>query len=104
MNKIHFTEGFPRIERMASGHLCLELSDSIGYEHFFEYAELIMSKISGRVKNRNNSYVTCIWDVLVRGDSYRLVYEDYPCLISLESSSDCAYENIENILKALVEN
>lgn len=101
MSNFFFKIGFPKIEKMASGHLCLELSESVGYENFNEYAEWVISNISGKVKNKNNSYVICIWDVLVEDDSYRLVYEDCPCLISLESSSDSADERMEDIFRLL---
>jgi len=88
MDILRFQKGYPQIIKMASGHLSLELSDKVSFDNFPAYAELFLSTVDGSLKERNDSVVMCIWEVVVNERKYRLVYDDYPCGVSLESNSD----------------
>ena len=88
MSTLRFQKNYPKIIKMASGHLSLELSDQISFDSFPEYAELFLSIVGGSVIERGDSIVMCIWDVVIDEYKYRLVYDDYPCGVSLESDND----------------
>lgn len=88
MKTIHFPKGYPKLIKMASGHLSLEISDNVSYESFLEQAELFLASVGGAIKNRNDSFIMCIWKVEINDREFRLVYDDYPCGVSLESNNE----------------
>lgn len=96
MSTLIFPKGYPKIIKMASGHLSLELSDEVSFDSFPEYASLFLAAVGGTVEERNDSIIMCIWNVLIKGKRYRLVYDDYPCGVSLESQD---YESDDEIIK-----
>lgn len=101
MNTLHFPKGYPKIIKMASGHLSLELSDRVSFDDFPEYAELFLAAVDGSVKKRGDSIIMCIWDVVIKGCKYRLVYDDYPCGVSLESDNETSDSELTRIKEML---
>ncbi|MGI2030382.1 DUF3630 family protein [Endozoicomonas acroporae] len=102
MDTLFFVEGYPRLQKMASGHLSLELSDKITLDEFPEFANRLISVVGGIVEEKNHSVIMCIWDVSINDKQYRLVYDDYPCGVSLESDNDDSDREIYRI-KSLLE-
>lgn len=88
MSAFVFPSGFPWVIKMASGHLSLELSDQVFLDDFPEYAYLFLEVLNGSVEERHDSIVMCIWEVIIHNKKFRIVYDDYPCGVSLESYSD----------------
>lgn len=83
------------IGRMSSGRLYAELTSEIGWEGFPDYAEKFVNMFSGRIVSKNDSVDCRVWGVLLNNQSLRLVYEDFPLMITLESQSDGGDEFIE---------
>ena len=74
------------ISRMASGHLCLSLSEHVSWEAFPNFANLLLSGLGGRVKERLDGPEIRLWQVEFGSSAVRLVFDDYPLMVSLESS------------------
>jgi hypothetical protein len=73
---------------MASGHLCLNLSEQVEWEAFPAYAEQLLRVLRGRKVESLSSVDIRIWDLLLHGTRVRLVFDDFPVMVSLESSDD----------------
>jgi len=89
------------LSKMASGHLCLNLSEKISWEIYPDFAESIIKICDGTVKDKVESPEMRIWIVVIAQQELRLVYEDYPQLVSLESCSDEADQLIKNLYAKL---
>ena len=73
---------------MASGHLCLNLTESVGWGDFPAYADGLLRLLNGSVHTKADGVELCVWKVRFGSCELRLVYEDFPTMISLESSTD----------------
>jgi hypothetical protein len=89
------------IEAMASGHCCLNLSEQVGWSEFPEYAEKLLSKLGGRQVSVADAPDIRLWEVEVDGESLRLVYDDYPVMVSLESDTDSSDSLLRRLLTQL---
>lgn len=85
------------IGRMTSGRLFLELTSDIGWEGFPNYAQEFVKLLSGSVISRSDSVDTRIWGVMINNEILRLVYEDFPVMVSLESKSEEGDRIIEDL-------
>ncbi|AZE97661.1 hypothetical protein C4J95_0166 [Pseudomonas orientalis] len=74
--------------RMRSGRLYAELTSDVGWEGFPSYAEEFVKLFSGKIISRSDSVDTRVWGVIIEDLLLRLVYEDFPVMISLESQSE----------------
>ncbi|MHA6194459.1 DUF3630 family protein [Pseudomonas wadenswilerensis] len=72
---------------MKTGRLCADLHTQVGWEGFPEYVKEFLKVFSGRVMSRYDSVDTRLWEILLEGEKLRLVYEDFPVMICLESIS-----------------
>lgn len=87
-----------RLERMTSGHLCLNLSERISWEGFDKYAEALLREVGGvKLRIVAESVEMRIWGVTIRGQPLSLVYSDYPSMVSLESSANAGDEALEHV-------
>ena len=75
------------VEPMASGHLSLELTEQPSWGSFERYAEELLRRLEGRVVERGTIVDMHLWKVEIETVPLRLVYEDYPNRVSLESES-----------------
>lgn len=75
------------IEKGASGHLGLVLTERIGWDEFEVYAGEILRRLDARVIERAITVDMQLWDIEVETVPLRLVYEDFPNRVVLESSS-----------------
>jgi hypothetical protein len=76
------------VDRMSSGHLNLNLSKLIPWEDFPGYASKVAKCSGGIIKDKADAPDMRIWTIFVNGTELRLVYDDYPQTISLESDSE----------------
>lgn len=74
--------------RMRSGRLYAELTSDVGWEGLPSYAEEFVKLFSGKIISRSDSVDTRVWGVIIEDLLLRLVYEDFPVMISLESQSE----------------
>ena len=70
---------------MASGNLWMILSESISWEEFPRYATSILQFVGGSKVDVAESVEMRLWNVKILGQSMRLVYDDFPQMVSLES-------------------
>lgn len=88
---------------MHSGHLCLNLTENVGYEDFPKFALALLRHIGGAKSSENHSPGTSILKFVFEEVGLRLVYDDYPEMISIEAScakGDEAALAIKKILEA----
>jgi hypothetical protein len=76
------------LQKMASGHLCLELTEAVAFEDFPKFADEFLSTIGATVLHRLESFDLQIWDILLSNCEMRLVFEDFPVMVSIRSTSD----------------
>lgn len=88
--------------RMKSGRLYAELISDVGWEGFPNYAEEFIKLFSGSIISRNDAVDTRVWGVIIKGQSLRLVYEDFPVMISLESQSEGGDRFVEELREVLI--
>jgi hypothetical protein len=75
------------IAPMASGHLSLELTEQPNWGSFERYAEEFLRRLGGRAVEKGSAADMHLWNVEIEAVPLRLVYEDYPNRICLESAS-----------------
>ena len=97
MNILHFDA--LKLVSMASGHLCLELSEKVEWEDFPNFASIILKKINGRVIKKCESVDIKLWTVLIDGVELYLVWDDYPFMTTFEALDDAG----DALLKMLFE-
>ena len=87
---------------MASGHLCLHITEKINWEEFPEYAAMLLKFLNGKTMYKADAPDIRVWDVLINKKKYRLVFDDYPVMVSLESDDDEADNGIKAIREILL--
>ena len=70
---------------MASGHLCLNLSETVTWETFPGYAHDLLAALGGRRTRAVEAPDLRLWDVTIDGHPFQLVFDDFPQMVSLES-------------------
>ena len=91
------------IGQMASGHLNLDLSGKVSWNEFPKYASKLVKMCDGIVKNKSDAPDIRIWYIRINEVDLRLVFDDYPQMVSIESSSDAADEKIK-LLNEMLDN
>jgi len=76
------------IELMKSGRSCLNLNSRIAWEQFPEYAENLAHVLGAKIQKKTDSFDVRIWEFLIQGELARLVFDDFPVMVSLESTSE----------------
>lgn len=84
---------------MASGHLCLELTETIEWREFPAFAEEFTEMIGVQVSNKVESVYCHIWHLRFPACEIRLVYDDFPIMVTLESDTSQG----DDILRSLSE-
>ena len=82
---------------MASGNLYLELTEQIGWEVFPSYATELLNRIGGIVTDKAEAVDVRIWYVQIESCNVRLVYDDFPVRVSIESQDQAGNELIEQL-------
>ncbi|PBQ01771.1 hypothetical protein CCL17_13510 [Pseudomonas congelans] len=90
-----------RIEKMHSGHSCLNLSAEIDWDNFPRYADSILGLLGGTVTSKSDAVDVRVWDVKIKGEAFFLAYEDFPSMISLESKNANGDALIEEFFSVL---
>lgn len=91
------------VGQMASGHLYLNLTSRVSWEAFPEYAQQFLRVFSGIVREATDTPDMRIWTITIAEQELRLVYEDYPQMVSLESSSDDTDDVIRTLYAQLLD-
>ena len=72
--------------RMASGHLYLKLTKNINWETFPNFATALLKSIGGKIDNKIESMDIRLWEVTLMGANLNVVFDDYPLMVSIEST------------------
>jgi len=89
------------VQKMASGHLCLNLSEHVGWQGFPEFAEKLLHAVGGEIMRKTDGPDMRLWDVRIEGSGLSLVFDDYPVMTSLESSDQAGDIVIQNLSQRL---
>jgi hypothetical protein len=91
------------ISKMASGNLCLDLTEKINWEDFASYANSLVNILNGEIISKTVGFDLIIWEISVNGESFRLVFDDFPVMVTLESSSEQGDEQLLKIKDYLMQ-
>jgi hypothetical protein len=91
------------LQTMASGHLCLNLTGRVSWEAFPSFADDFVGSIAGKITNKSDAPDLRIWEVRVDNTVLRLVFDDYPVMVSLESSDIQSDELLKRLHQQLNE-
>lgn len=86
---------------MASGHLCIELAEGGAWDDFPAFVERLIARIGGVVTAKADAVEARIWTITHSDCELRVVFEDYPSQVSLESPSDLGDAVIQRIATTL---
>mgnify|MGYP000754842276 CR=1 FL=1 len=89
------------LQQMASGHVCLNLSTKVGWEDFPAFAEDILEECKGTVIEKADAVDIRMWRVKIEESEVRLVFDDYPAMVSMESSDDAGDLTLKHLSKIL---
>ncbi|GAB4368993.1 MAG: hypothetical protein Kow00114_28520 [Kiloniellaceae bacterium] len=84
------------------GHVGLELTELPNCESFERYAETLLRQLDGRVLKARKIVDMHLWDVEIDSIPLRLVYEDFPNRICLESASDAGDRLLRKLRRRLL--
>lgn len=90
------------IEKMASSHESLSLSERISWEDFPRFAEDLISLFGGEIIEKIDGPDIRLWQVKYRASTLRLVFDDYPLMVSLESLDSNGDLIIHDLYKILL--
>lgn len=71
---------------MASGHLALNLTEQVNWAAFPSFARKLVELLGGQMLEDITTVDVRLWLVELQGTHVWLAYEDYPLMVSLESS------------------
>lgn len=75
------------IETMHSGRACLNLTSHIEWEDFPLYALRLLEPLKGYIINKSDAVDIRVWDVAIEQEIFRLTFDDFPVMVSLEAST-----------------
>jgi hypothetical protein len=75
------------LKAMASGHPCLDLTGNVNWDQFPLFANELLGTIGASVYDKVESVEMRIWYLQFPRCQIRLVYDDFPQMVSLESNT-----------------
>lgn len=91
----------PKLIEMHSGNWCIELTEEGNWEYFPRFAEAFSKQIGFAIINRADAVDMRIFEIEYLGQRIRLVYEDFPNGISLESMNASGAAILKYLFKQL---
>ena len=73
---------------MTSGHLCLKLTEQVSWEDFPDLAQTVASLVGGEIIQKSDCPDIRVWEINVSGYTLRIVFDDFPVMLTLESTDD----------------
>lgn len=90
------------VAKMASGHLCLNLTEQVSWEGFPAFADVLLSAINGSVVERSDAPDMRLWKIRVGEATASLVFDDYPLMVSLEASDAAGDSLVRDVHQKLL--
>lgn len=85
------------IIEMCSGNLLLEITSEVTWDNFHIFADKLIEYLDGSIREKNCGVDIIIFDVIINEYNYQLVFDDFPVMVSLESTDKNSSENIHSI-------
>ena len=82
---------------MASGNLCLELTEAGTWESFLGFAEKWATEIGAEITDRVDGPDVRVWIIAYEGQSLKLAYDDYPNGVTVEARDPSSNSIIEDL-------
>jgi hypothetical protein len=82
---------------MASGDLCVELTEAGTWESFPRFAEKWAEEIGAEITDRLDGPDVRIWTISYEGHSLSLVYDDFPNGVTVEAPDSTSNATIEKL-------
>ena len=87
----------PKLERMHSGDMCIELTEAGTWESFEGFAQNWATQIGAEVLERFDGPDCRVWHLLYDRSKVALVYRDYPNGVSVEAMDAGSNAAIEKL-------
>jgi hypothetical protein len=87
----------PRLERMHSKNLCVELTGAGTWESFEGFAQNWIAQIGAKLHERFDGPDARVWYVVFENHKVALVYRDYPNGVSIEAMDADSNAAIEKL-------
>jgi hypothetical protein len=91
----------PKLERMASGNLCIVLAEDVAWQNFPMFATRLLEVVGGSSESGVDTPVDRIRDVTILGQPFWLTYEDYPCRVTLDAKTPVRDVIVEHLLRTI---
>lgn len=91
-----------RVERMANGWNSLLLSERVSYEEFPLYVDAVASLLDARPGQAIDGPDIRMRSLRVGLKWYWIVFDDFPCGVTIEPRSRYAARHVERLLEKLV--
>ncbi|MEO6847682.1 MAG: DUF3630 family protein [Chthoniobacterales bacterium] len=91
------------VRKMASGHLCLNLTERVNWEEFPNFVDQLIGLIGLRIINQSDGPDMRLWEVEIESHALSLVFDDYPLMVSLEASDEKGDIIIEKTHQILIQ-
>ncbi len=86
-----------KLQKMASGHEALELSEDVSWEDFPKFVDRLATRLKFEIKEKTDTATDRIWLLERSGVHLQVVFQDFPLSMSLESDSDAGDTAIRKI-------
>jgi len=86
---------------MHSGHYSLDLSTQIAWDDFPAFATKFLRRSGGSIVRKIDGPDLRIWNVKIGETELRLVFDDYPAMVSIESSDNIGDLTLKHLLEVL---
>lgn len=86
---------------MASGNLCLLLSEEVDWNEFPEFTNYVINILNAKIEVKHESVESAIWKIIIDRQTFRLVFDDYPQEVTIESMSEEGNKKLLEIFEIL---
>lgn len=76
------------IELTYSGRACLNLTSLVGWDAFPDFAKKLARYLDASIVHKFDSVDVRIWELSINDAILRLVFDDFPVMVSLESPNE----------------
>ena len=86
-----------KLSNMHSGNFCLNLTERVNWDKFPLFANAFVEENEAKIVNKSQAADMAIWEIEINQCVLRLVYDDYPQMVSLESKDDLGNVVLEEL-------
>ncbi len=90
-----------KLLKMASGNLYIVLSSEVEWSEFPEFLSYIVDLLNAKIEIKYESVESAIWEIVIDKIDLRLVFDDYPQEVTLESTNEDGDKKLVEIFDRL---